>query len=84
MNNDSWGDIDLPNLLLTWSPFDLHWSPNRRFLINRFPNEWQRFVNSENDGWGSRDLFILWFCRYRRYKILLIVDDKFHDDSSRQ
>ena len=32
-----------------------HWSPNRRFLINQFPNEWQRFVNSENDGWGSRE-----------------------------
>ena len=28
--------------------------PQPSLLINQFPNEWQRFVNSENDGWGSR------------------------------
>ena len=32
--------------------FNNHGSPNRRFLINRFPTEWQRFVNSEIDGLG--------------------------------
>ena len=31
-----------------------HGSLNRRFLINQFPNEWQRFINNENDGWGFR------------------------------
>ena len=25
-----------------------------RHMINQFPNECQSFVNSENDGWGSR------------------------------
>ena len=32
-------------------------APTIAFDKIEFPNEWQRFVNSENDGWGSRDIF---------------------------
>ena len=28
--------------------------PQPSLLIHQFPNEWQRFVNRENDSWGSR------------------------------
>ena len=43
------------NLLYTYILFGpISLGPQPSLLINLFPNEWYRFVNNENNGWGSR------------------------------
>ena len=42
-------------------------APIVAFLVNPFTNEWLRFVNSENDGWGSRALYLYHVSPNRRF-----------------